>query len=230
MTAAKETYAPTENLAIASLQVPGYPAPDVPPCPRADDSAFEGAVLIGDSIAEPFNLHSGMPPFLALSVTGLSARTAIRDNLFPLDGKLVQLETKLLALQPRIVYLWIGNNGIDRKDAALVLEEYNLLLNQLIRALPDTLFYLISLTPVKAKAQERFPNFTNEQVNAFNEGLYALAKEHNVYYLPINPLLRNERGTLDDVYGAGDGIHLRAAAYEVLSNFFYTHMIPLTGN
>ena len=141
-------------------------------------------------------------------------------------NRYVTLSEKLESMQPTKVYLWLGSNGVDTKAAKLVLEDYDRLLNALIPRLPHTLIYLVSLTPVKLVAQEQYANYTNERVDEFNEGLRALAAAHNVYYLHVNHLLRNEKGLLDGEYGAGDGIHLRASAYDLLSAYLYTHAIP----
>ena len=118
-------------------------------------------------------------------------------------------------------------NGLNVKDEQRTLEDYEILLNTLLPAFPDTLFYLCSLTPVKAKVQDRYERFTNARIDAFNEGLRELARAHNIYYLHTNDLLRDSKGYLDNEYGTGDGIHLRASAYQLLADYLYTHTIPL---
>ena len=218
---------PAARVAVSTFNPPGYPAPNVPECPRVDDTAFEGAVLVGASTAEPFGLLKDMPPFTALTLIGLSPHTALQNKLFPVDGQKMTLRERLAALQPTAVYLWLGVNGLDYKPVETVLVDYDLLLNQLIEELPATPLYIMGLTPVKPKLAERYRNFTNEKVIRFNEGLLELAQKHNVYFLPLYPLLCDSAGELCGTLGAGDGLHLRAAAYAVLSDYLYTHMIPI---
>ena len=108
-----------------------------------------------------------------------------------------------------------------------MLEDYEQLLDVVIGAYPDALIYLMSVSPVKPKAADRYPGFTQERIDAFNAGLLTLAAERNVYYLHIADLLRDETGALSDEYGTGDGIHLRRAAYDLLAEYLYTHAVPL---
>lgn len=204
-----------------------FQTPDVPVCARVEDGYFAGSVLVGDSVAEGLAIHEVIPEMEVLTVIGISPRTAATNKLFSHEGKICTLAEKLVALQPAAVYLWLGSNGLDTKPAEMVIEDYDRLLNVLLSAVPDTVFYLVEVTPVKLVAQEKYANLTNERVDTFNAGLREVAQRHNVYLLPINFLLRNEKGLLDNTYGAGDGIHLRRPAYEVLADYFYTHSIPL---
>lgn len=206
---------------------PRFIAPEVPLSERVDDAYFSGIVFVGDSTAEGLAIHGLVPEMELLTVIGLSPRTATTNKVFSHERKLCTLAEKLAAMQPKAVYLWLGSNGVDTKPADMVLDDYTTLLNTLLAALPDTPFILLELTPVKLIAQETYRNYTNERVDAFNLGLYKLAQRHNVYYLPVNPLLRNEQGLLDGEYGAGDGIHLRKDGYQILADYLYTHTLPL---
>lgn len=218
---------PVGPMVMSNFRHSRFPAPEVPLGERVDDGYFNGAVLVGDSVGEGFRIHEVVPSLEVISVIGLSPRTAATNKLFLLDKQPCTLAEKLVAMQPSMVYLWLGANGVDTKPAHMVIDDYDRLLNTLLAALPDTLFYIVELTPVKLVAQEKYVNFTNERVDAFNAGLREVAQRHNVYLLPVNFLLRNEKGLLDGVYGAGDGIHLKKAGYEALAQYFYTHTVPL---
>jgi len=216
-----------ESLVASNFRHERFPAPDVPARERVDDSYFQDAILVGDSTARGLRLSQKIPALEVLSVIGISPRTAATTKLFEHENKPVKLAEKLVALQPSMVYLWLGSNGVDTKDAPRVVQDYNHLLNVLLTALPDTPFILMELTPVKLSAQERYRNYTNKRVDLFNEGLREAASRHNVYILPINSLLKNEKNLLAGHYGAKDGIHLTNAAYEVIADFLYTHTIPV---
>ena len=216
-----------EPFAVSFAGPAGYPAPDVPESAAVDDSYFRGAVLVGDSMAESFDKNGVVPERTVISEIGASARTAHDYSIFEVDGQSYKLRDLLAQMNPPIVYLWLGSNGVDAKPSAQVLEDYERLLNQLIPALPDTLIYCMALPPVHALALEQYPNYTNARVNAFNEGLRELCKSHGVYFLDITGLLRHESGELDVEYAAGDGIHLKRAAYDLLANYLYTHTIPV---
>lgn len=204
-----------------------FPAPEIPIGARVADAYFTGAVLVGDSIAEGLSIHQLMPELTVLSVIGLSPRTAESNKLFKHDKQPVTLAEKLVALNPTVVYLFLGSNGVDMKPADQVIADMDRLLNTLIAALPETPIILLELTPVMLRAQEQYRSYTNERVDKFNEALYDVALRHNVYLLRVNAVLRNDKGRLDAAYGAGDGIHLTKEGYAVLADFLYTRTLPL---
>ncbi|MEG0767483.1 MAG: GDSL-type esterase/lipase family protein, partial [Clostridia bacterium] len=214
-----KTTAKAKTDVTAALRIAGYPTPETPARERVADDYFAEAVLVGDSLSEPFGLYESMPPCTVLSVIGISARTALTNSLFEIDGQRCTLQTKLWQLQPRVLYLWMGSNGVDAKDEVRVLEDYGRLLDQLLPGLPHTLVYLMAIPPVKRMTQEKHPSYTNKRVLAFNHGLRDLAQRYHVYYLPVDTLLMNEKGLLDSAYSAGDGIHLREPAYMLLSDY-----------
>lgn len=221
--------APTGPMVMSNYRHSRFPSPGIPVGERVDDGYFSGAVLVGDSVAEGLGIHGFIPELTVMTVIGISPRTAATDLLFMHERQPVTLVDKLTAMQPTMIYLWLGSNGIDTKDAQRVIDDYDRLLNQLIAALPDVPVYLVELTPVKRMVTERYANYTNERVDAFNALLHNAAKRHNVYLLPVNFLFKNADGLLDGLYGAGDGIHLKKAAYEVLADYMYTHTVPMEG-
>ncbi len=212
---------------VSAFALEGYPQPEVPECPRVENAAFEGAVLIGASTAEPFDLLEGTPPFIVLASTGLSPRTALQDKAFTIDGKKVTLREKLAEVHPRAIYLWLGVNGLDYKSAEDVLADYDQLIKLIVSDWPNVPIYVMELSPVKAKLAARKEGFTNQRVLDYNAGVLELARKYNLYFLPIHALLCTPRGELSNDYGTGDGLHLRAAAYQVISDYLYTHVVPL---
>lgn len=204
----------------------GYPTPDVPECEPVGEGYFEGAVLVGDSIAAYFDLLDVMPGLTVVWKKGLSPQGAKVSHSFKVDGRYLTLTEYLESMKPSKIYLWLGSNGVHAKPSEQVLEDYEAMLNDLIPRVPDTMIYLMSLSPVRRHVEKKHPGFTNKRVDNFNEGLYELARLHNVYYLDINPLLRTKDGILDKEYGAPDGLHLRPDAYEMLAEYICTHAIP----
>lgn len=207
----------------------GYPVPEVPASERVEDRYFKGAVMIGDSLASAFDVHGVVPKLQLLTDIGLSPRTAVTPRIFRMSGEKhkVSLLKALSAMKPRVLYLWLGANGLNIKNEERVLADYEQLLNYLLPQYPDALVYLISATPIRDHVSEKFTYFTNKRVVAYNEGLRELAARHNVYYLDFHSLLVNPQGEVIHEYGTGDGIHLRARAYDLLADYLYTHTIPL---
>ncbi len=204
----------------------GYPPPEVPECPRVADGYFTGCVLVGDSLSAGFDTLEPIPELDVYFVVGISPQSATKVRYFSLDGEKALLWEKMQALAPRCLYLMLGSNGTDWNLPANVLADYGTLLDQLLAVLPDTIVYCMAVTPVTPAARERFPYFTTSRIRTFNEGLKELARSRGVYYLPVFDVLADANGSLDRLYAAEDGIHLKAAAFRALADFLYTHAIP----
>lgn len=205
---------------------PAAPSPAVPACERVSDEYFARAVFVGDSMADGFGIHGLLPEIQLFTRIGMSPRTAASDALFKNNGKAVTLAKKLPVMRPSAVYLWLGSNGLDGREAGKVIADYSRLLGRIIRELPDTPIYLLEVTPVMPLTQARYEGFTNARIDAFNKGLRQLARLHNVYILPVNHLLKGPDGYLVAEYAASDGIHLRAPAYQLLAEYIHTHALP----
>lgn len=211
----------------SQVEIAEYPTPVVPESPRAEDSYFANAILVGDSLASGMELFEVFPAMNILYKTGLSPRAvALEFTPFKIEKEEVTLVDYLLAQDPDIVYLWLGLNGIEGSGSSLVLPHYHVMLNLLLEAMPDTLFYIMELTPVRDTATDKHEFLTNKNVNRFNEGLYALAEEHNVYILQYHDLMLNSKGELVGEYASSDGYHLRKTAHELIVDYIYTHTIP----
>lgn len=197
------------------------PAPGAAPTPPPLD-AFADAVLLGDSLADGLVIHDAAPDLLVLARIGLSPRTARTDTSFRHNDRPVTAVRKLAALAPDAVYLWLGTNGLDSGGFTVegILADYERLAAALAGALPDTALVLLEITPVAAAVDAK-GEFTNARVDAFNEGLHGMALRHGAYVLPINAPLRDAGGCLHADYAASDGMHLRAAAYQVISDLLY---------
>lgn len=212
--------------AVSGFVCEAFPPPDVPQTEAVADEYFRGVVLVGDSMAESFDLYGVVPELTVISEIGASARTAHDYAIFAQEGREWKLCDLLAQTRPEAVYLWLGSNGVDTKPASQVVDDYEKLLDQLIAALPDTLICCMALPPVHALAREQYANYTNARVDAFNEGLRDLCARRGVYFLDITDLLRHKGGELDVQYAAGDGIHLKRPAYDLLAEYLYTHAVP----
>ncbi|MDR3051920.1 MAG: GDSL-type esterase/lipase family protein [Oscillospiraceae bacterium] len=211
----------------SSLVLADYPPPTIPERASVDDGYFSNAILVGDSLASGVPYYKVMPALEVLYHIGLAPRSIAADNVtFKLNGRSLTLPQYLAARNPDIVYIWLGLNGVDGSPAHMVLDNYDIMLDKLIGALPDTLFCLIELPPVALNATDRHHTLTNKNVNLFNIGLMQLAWKHNIYLLQIHDLLLKD-DILPKKYAAADGYHLKKTAYEGIVNYLYTHTLPL---
>jgi len=215
----------------SAVRVKGYPSPVIPFCERVDDSYFEDVLLVGDSLASGFPHYKVMP---ALEVTyriGLSPiKIANNEDVFFPRGKDrpgIKFPDFLAERNPRIVYLWLGLNGIEGNSAEYVLPYYSAMMDRLIEALPNTLFCLLEITPVTKEAVQRKRGLTYRNITAFNAGLYELAQAHNIYILQIHDGLLGKDDAVAKINTASDGIHLSRTGYNEVVEYLYSHALPL---
>jgi len=215
----------------SSVVVKGYPSPVVPQSERVDDSYFDDVLLVGDSLSSGIPHYKVMPALEVVYRIGLSPITVAEDGyvFFPngKDKKGVKLTDFLAERNPRVLYLWLGLNGIEGNAASYILPYYHVMLNRLIEALPNTLIVLLEVTPVTKEAVKKKAALTNKNVDAFNAGLFELAREHNIYILQIHDGLLGKDGTVAKKFTASDGIHLSRAGYYEVVDYLYAHTLPL---
>ena len=124
----------------------------------------------------------------------------------------------------------IGINDIvgGGKNNNYVLHNYNLILEQISKKLPDTKVLCMSLLPISLTLQEYVPQINikakNTQVLEANDRIRNLAVLYGYEYYDLNQLVSDEKGSLDMQYSV-DGLHLNAAGFEVWTNLLKPHLM-----
>ncbi len=122
------------------------------------------------------------------------------------------------------IYVGFGCNEMSY-DKATLREAFNSLLDQLEADHPGSIIYLVAVSPVSLWKSTNDRYFTKDLVLAFNDMLRDIARQRQVWFLDIYPVLCNEDGYLpSDV--TPDGIHFTPAHYENWFNYMKTHYIP----
>lgn len=224
MTAYQEAISPVTS----NLQFQGIKAPNIPKNTPVDDEYFQGAILIGDSLAEGFYLSRNIETLEVISKIGQSAQGVMRNRVYSYQGRKVLLIDILKDKQPKVLYIWLGSNGIDKNKPTRVIPQYEAMLDLFIQELPDTAIICLAVAPViQRRAQRQYPQMTNQRIHAFNGLMFEAAKARNIFYLPIADVLSDENGGLDKNLSAGDGIHLSREGYQLVADYIKTRYLPL---
>ncbi|MDR3050378.1 MAG: GDSL-type esterase/lipase family protein [Oscillospiraceae bacterium] len=219
---------PPVETAQSNVRVKGYPTPWVPLRERVADSYFDDVLMLGDSLASGIPYYKVMPALNVVFRIGLAPGSIARDAKVMRQGRAYQtVPEHLRDLHPKVLYIWLGLNGVEGNPADEILGYYDTMLNRIIAALPDTLICLVELTPVTPEAVQNRGRLSNRNVNDFNAGLWRLAREHNVYLLRWHDTLLGDDGAINKKYASTDGYHLSKGAYRLLVDYLYTHTLPL---
>lgn len=180
-------------------------------------------VFVGDSITDLYPLDDYYTDLnLATYNRGIGGDTT--------GGLLDRMQVSIFDLAPSKIVLMIGINDIvgGGKNNDYVLHNYNLILEQISKKLPDTKVLCMSLLPISLTLQEYAPQIDikakNNQVHKANDRIQNLAALYGYEYYDLNQLVSDEKGSLDMQYSV-DGLHLNAAGFEVWTNLLKPYLM-----
>ena len=189
-----------------------------------DDSYFNNTVFIGDSLTDGFRMHAGLPDttFLcgtSMTISGLATREW-QNGVSMLD--------RIRQGGFKKVYIMLGiNENIVEDYKESFIKSYSGLIDTVKASNPDAVIYIQSILPVAA-SRDSEGRITNEVINSFNEGLYDLALDKQVFYLDINKALVDENGQLPET-AATDGVHFKKEYYLKWLDYLKTHAVKVDG-
>ena len=124
------------------------------------------------------------------------------------------------------VYMALGLNELGW-DPNMYIKTYTKVIGQ-IREIVDVPIYLQLILPMTDAAYEASEfGVTNDDQIIFNQKLTKMAEDLKLFLLDPCSLFELEDGTLDPA-DASDGIHLNAASYRVLLNYYQTHRVDVS--
>lgn len=136
------------------------------------------------------------------------------DNSF---GVLDRLED-VIARQPSKLFVKIGINDISQNiPIDIIVKNIATIIEQVKAKSPGTKIYVHSVLPTNDNVKNEYPDAFNKnnKVNAVNEQLKRMAKDHSLTYIDLNKELRDKDGKLDTKYAEPDGLHLNQLGYQV---------------
>lgn len=120
------------------------------------------------------------------------------------------------------IYIEFGINELNY-DQNTLREAFNTVIDRLQEDHPNAIIYLMSVTPVSAYCDAN-RSFKQGTVIAFNDMLKDIAREQQIWYLDVFPVLCGSDGYLpSDV--TSDGIHFTPAHYQLWFDYLKTHYV-----
>lgn len=214
------------ELAKTSAFVSGIPDISygvVPELEAVDNSYFDDAVFVGDSLTIGIQNFSGFnAEFLCMG--GLNTKN-IDSAVLP-SGK-----TTLQSIYAREhlgkIYIMMGTNEIVYDDPDGFITRYGEFIDKIREKFPNAMIYIESIMPV-TKDYSNSTGIKNEKIPPCNEKLLKMAKEKNCYYIDVNSYFKGEDGFLPDNIGS-DGVHLGPDKYREFAEYLKKHAVPEIG-
>lgn len=192
-----------------------------------NDSYFDDALFIGDSIMEGIRQYVatqrketatlGEARFLT-SVAGITLAdlTGENDNcfLYSYRGEEAPLEELVADIAPHRIFLLLGLNDLSAADPSVerTVERYGGLIDSLEKLLPEGEVIVLTNPPKVASkwlpAYTANRNFNNELIDEFVTALIDLCEQRGIPYVDIHACLSNEDGVLPDDFCRDGYLHL----------------------
>ena len=209
--------APVTEITIGEIPVPETTAP--PPEPdehglTPQDYAFlHDTVFVGDSICSGLRVYGILPDDNVVAKGSVGVRN-IFENKFPVREREFGVSYSLYLLEPRYVVFSMGMNDIRMTTEEEYCNNYDFLMDTLHTVLPDTKFFVASITPVTADCE-----FTdNDRIDRYNEAMKTHLESREESYVDIASCLKMWDNTMYPEYSGGDGIHLVSSTYYIILN------------
>lgn len=127
-------------------------------------------------------------------------------------------------LQPEVLYIQLGTNGIPSFSNQYHINLYNKLLDRIVKVCPRTKIVIVSIPPWgKWKETEKFDS---DKVDHFNMYLLELAYNRGFYYLNSAEAFRDTDGSMKKELCRGDGIHWNKDGQKVYMDYLESHPVP----
>ena len=203
-----------------------------------DMSYFEDAVFVGDSLTDGLRIYHSIENAVANIASfvcnkNLTPKSFI-EGVIPFDGGWHKTQNGIEAIveeNPAKLYITLGTNAMTFMTDEQFLYYYDQMLTQLQEQLPDSIFYVCSLTPTTKAAAQKRPIFSYDRLYNVNNQVAKMANEKGMHYINLHEVLADDDGYLKDEYDSGlDGIHLKPAAYTYWVQYLMTHTVHRSDN
>lgn len=208
---------------------------------QVDDSYFNDAVFIGDSISYGFELYVtekrangetvlGEAQFLtsgSLSY-GNSLWDVSDESVHPTyNGEKMKLEDAIVQIKPGKIFILLGTNDVALYGVEQTIANADTEISRMLEASPGAEIFIMSTTPKYSPAESNVDGaLNNADIDALNVAMRQFAVEKGYNFMNIAPLFKDETGGLAADYCSdkeGMGIHFTSAAYDIWLDFLYSY-------
>lgn len=179
-----------------------------------DESWFDDAVFIGDSLTEGFCDYAGLNNATYYYKVGLDIWSVLKKPI--VSGKLT-IPQALSQSHFGKVYIMLGINEIGCGSVESYAAQYAAVIEQLRALQPDALIYIQAIFHTTQKKSDS-SIYNNDAINARNAAISCLADGEHIFFIDCNPIFDDENGALLAAYTC-DGVHVKAPYYAMWRDY-----------
>lgn len=193
----------------------------------AGESYFNDVLFCGDSLTYALGLDSRyLKSHDVVAWGGLGVYDYLDYTSNPSYNQSEELKSPMewiSELNPSLMYIMLGTNGIAVWSNEMHIEYYRRMLARITAALPNTEIVLVGI-PAWASFKNT-ETFNGQKVDNFNMMLLELAHEKGLYYLNFGDVTRDETGNFRQDLCGSDGIHWQDSCKKLYLNYIRTHSV-----
>lgn len=208
---------------------------------QADDSYFDNAVFIGDSISYGLELYVMGRRAAGETVLGggtflTSGSLSYGNSLWEVsdqsvhptyNGEKMKLEDAVAQIKPGKIYILLGTNDVALYGVEQTVINADTEISRMLEASPGAEIFILSTTPKYSPVESGTDGeLKNSDIDALNTAMKQFAIDKGYNFLNIAPLFKDETGGLAADYCSdkeGMGIHFTNAAYDIWIDFLYRY-------
>ncbi|MEA4894062.1 MAG: GDSL-type esterase/lipase family protein [Oscillospiraceae bacterium] len=196
--------------------------PDLEAHDPVDDSFFEDAAFMGNSLMDGFRLFSGLTTCDYYAATSMTVVAATSKACITLDNGNAGTIVDGVTQKPYgKIYILLGINEIGF-DVQTFIDYYSAMLDTIITAQPDCDIYIMGITPVSEAKSNSSTTFNMTRITEYNTALRQLAADKSCYYMDLVSALAGSDGYLP-ANETTDGVHFSAKVYQTWLDYVKTH-------
>ncbi len=193
---------------------------------RVEDSYFASTVFIGDSLTQGLSLFDVFDNFIQVAMLGINPQNALTEEFYEIDGVKVTMADAVEYYKPQKIYIMLGANGINTNTPEWLIENYEILVDELMRRVTGCQIVIQSITPVtREKAKADPEHYSLENIHKYNDMLRDMALRKGLFFLDVYSSVADEEGYMPSGITSGDGIHMKRDGYIFWYDYLMTHII-----
>ena len=194
----------------------GTPSDPAQPRPlrlgQAPEGYFSDALFIGDSRTVGLQEYGGIPGASFFATPGMSVYSIFYEEVANTDFTSLMKSQKFGK-----IYVMLGINELGY-DLERTVTKYENLIEWIRLCQPEAVIFIEANLHVAQSRSERDSVYNNENLDAFNSRIAAIADGQRIFYLDVNPLFDDGNGNLAGEYTVDD-THVLGKYYRVWSDW-----------
>ena len=190
------------------ITLPPPPQPIVSPVTIAD---FSSSAFIGDSRTQGLMMFGGITEATYYTGTGITVKDVVNKPLVKKDKKELTIIEALKENTFDNIIIMLGINELGWNHVDAFKEAYNVMLDEIAVASPDSKVYIQLVMPVNRNLIDNPKDYVNNnRIIEFNNAIKEICISRDIDYLDTFSMMANKDGNLY-TSASSDGIHLNAS-------------------